>query len=354
MGKLIKFDHVNEHGDFEKILSHFGIDYQKSGTQLRCLCQLHDDTNPSLSIALEAIGDTKRNTWYCFGCKNSGSIIDFAAHVEGCDLRSAAELVAEVSGCSLAPARSGKSKSKSKKTAKGSEKAQAGKKGQNRGNPRSADKNAGKAPSRQPDDASDAETGNPPLRFALTLDQEHPYAIDRLGAQTVAAFGVGVCDPASRSMMAGRCCVPIHNLAGELIGYAGRYLGDDPNQPKWLMPPGFEKRRVLFNAHRVWGSLHVVLVEGFFDAIHLHTLGIPAVACIGTAVSEEQVSLLGELGVRRVTVLFDEDDEGQAAAERVVPALARAVFVRLGSLPVGCDPDEAERETLMEQARAVW
>ena len=98
----------------------------------------------------------------------------------------------------------------------------------------------------------------------------------------------------------------------------------------------------------------MVLVEGFFDALHLQSLGIPAVACIGSAVSEEQVALLGELGVKRVTVLFDGDDEGQAAAVSAVPVLARALFVRLGSLPDGCDPDEAPEALLIKHARAVW
>ena len=111
--------------------------------------------------------------------------------------------------------------------------------------------------------------------------------------------------------------------------------------------------RVLFIAHRVWGSLHVLLVEGFFDALHLHSLGVPAVACIGSAVSEEQVTLLGTLGLRRITVLFDGDDEGQAAAVAAVPVLARSHFVRLRSLPVGCDPDEAPEELLRELAQSV-
>lgn len=349
MGKLIKFDHVNAHGDFEKVLSHFGIDYTKSGSQLRALCPFHDDTNPSLSVTLEAQGEAKENTWHCFGCKQSGSIIDFTALMIGETLRDGAELVAEVSGCGLAPARATK-----KKSGKGAERPRTGRKVAKGGKDRDPDENASQLNSGTSDATSEANPPNQPLKFMLPLDMEHTYVIERLGADLAARYGVGVCDPESRSMMAGRCCVPIHNAEGELIAYAGRYLGDDPKEPKWLLPKGFEKRHVLFNVHRVWGSLHVLLVEGFFDALHLHALGIPAVACIGTAVSEEQVALLGELGVRRVTVLFDGDDEGQAAALAAVPVLARSLFVRLGSLPVGCDPEDAPEELLIEHARAVW
>ena len=349
MGKLIKFDHVNAHGDFEKVLGHFGIDYEKRGTQLRALCPFHEDTNPSLSVTLEAQGDAKENTWHCFGCKESGSIIDFAALMTGETLRDGAALVAELSGCGLAPAKVSKRKSD-----KGAERPKTGRKDAKRGKGRDPAENASEFNSEASEATSPASSPNQPLKFTLPLDLEHPYVSERLGADLAARYGVGVCGPDSRSMMAGRCAVPIHNAAGELIAYAGRYLGDDPKEPKWLLPKGFEKRQVLFNAHRVWGSLHVLLVEGFFDALHLHSLGIPAVACIGTAVSEEQVTLLGDLGVKRITVLFDGDDEGQAAAVAAVPVLARALFVRLGSLPVGCDPDEAPEEHLIEQARAVW
>ena len=348
MGKLIKFEYVNENGDFEKVLSHFDIDYTKKGTQLRALCPFHEDTNPSLSVTLEADGDTKPNTFHCFGCNNSGSIIDFTALITGDTLRDGAELVAELSGCALAPARSSKEK---KKPAKGSEKPKGRRKAAKR-------PKAGKSVEKDGTDGSDGSNApseiNSPLRFSLTLDGAHTYVQERITEPTAAMFGVGVCDPNGRSMMAGRCCVPIHNETGVLVAYAGRYLGDDPEEPKWLLPPGFEKMRVLYNAHRVWGSLHVVLVEGFFDAMHLHSLGIPAVACIGTAVSEAHVSLLRTIGARRVTVLFDGDDEGQAAAQAAVPVLARELFVRLGSLPVGCDPDETAKEVLLEQARAVW
>lgn len=353
MGKLIKFDYVNEHGDFEKVLSHFNIDYQKSGTQLRALCPFHEDTNPSLSIALEAEGDTKANTWHCFGCRLSGSIIDFTSQMTSEPLRDGAALVAEISGCALAPPRSAKSKGKAK-PGKGAEKPSERRTDTKRAKPVDPAENSVSGDPGPADATYEGKPPNPPLRFSLTLDGEHPYVQDRIAPATAAMYGVGVCDPDGRSMMAGRCCVPIHDETGELIAYAGRYLGDDPEEPKWLLPKGFEKRHVLFNAHRVWGSLHVVLVEGFFDAMHLQSLGIPAVSCIGTAVSKEQVSLLRTIGARRVTVLFDGDDEGQAAALAAVPVLAREVFVRLGSLPVGCDPDEADAKTLIEQARAVW
>jgi DNA primase len=138
--------------------------------------------------------------------------------------------------------------------------------------------------------------------------------------------------------MAGRCCVPIHDQAGALIAYAGRLIEPDPEGPKWLLPKGFEKARVLFNAHRVAGASTVVLVEGFFDAIRLHGLGIPALALMGTAISEAQIALLREMGVRRAVLVMDGDEEGQAVVPDMVAALTPALFVHAVTLPEDADP----------------
>lgn len=331
MGKHIKFDHVNTHGDFAAVLDHFGIGYEKKGAQLRALCPFHEDTNPSLSITLAATADVKENTWHCFGCRENGSIIDFAARMIDATLRDGAELVAKLSGCGLAPPRTSKPR-KPQKARSGSKKPSA------RKSPSSAEKTRGGDPV-----ARDAVSEpNQPLRFTLPLDPEHPYISERVPPGLALTFGLGVCPTDSRSMMAGRCCVPVHDHSGQLIAYAGRYLGDDPKEPKWLLPKGFEKRLVLFNAHRVAGAGTVVLVEGFFDAIRLHGLGIPAVAVMGTAVSDEQVALLRTLGVSRATVLFDGDAEGQAAVADAVLAVAGAMFVRSARLPGDDDPASVE------------
>jgi DNA primase len=96
-------------------------------------------------------------------------------------------------------------------------------------------------------------------------------------------FGVGFCQKGS---MQGRVCVPIHNAQGNLVGYAGRWIGEPETLPKgeekWKLPAGFHKSLELFNLHRVRRCRQLVVVEGFFDAIRLHGLRIGAVALMGT------------------------------------------------------------------------
>jgi DNA primase len=152
--------------------------------------------------------------------------------------------------------------------------------------------------------------------------------------------------------MAGRICIPIHDERGELVAYAGRWPGEaaPDGQERYKLPAKFQKSRVLFNLHRVSDAEHVVLVEGYWSAIRLHTFGLPVAALMGWSVSADQIALLRDRGTRFVTLLLDGDDAGRRARERVLPDLADGFFVRAPLLPVGQKPDtlgEAELRRLV-------
>ena len=119
---------------------------------------------------------------------------------------------------------------------------------------------------------------------------------------------------------------------------------------KYLLPPKFAKSKVFFNLNRVMAMEveHVVVVEGYFGAMRLHMLRVPAVAVMGTSISDEQVALLVSAGIKRVIVLMDGDNAGENAAEKVVPALARSFWVRTAVLPEGEDPETVDEAELLE------
>ena len=79
-----------------------------------------------------------------------------------------------------------------------------------------------------------------------------------------------------------------------------------------------------FNLHRVLHCRHLVVVEGYFGAIRLYGLRIPAVALMGASISEEQMALLRRrcLNLRYVTVMLDGDEPGRDAAEKVAGVIA--------------------------------
>ena len=349
MGKLIKFAHVNEHGDFEKVLSHLKLDYTKKGDQLRLLCPFHDDTKPSLNITLAATASAQANTFHCFGCHESGSLIDFVAAMEGTnDLRAAAETIASVSGCGLAPPRTSKraNKVKSTKPGKGAKSPPARVSNDSAGDSGSDDKNAVTGNS-EPLRACGA--ANPPLKFTLTLAPAHPYLEERVDEQMIREFDLGFLPESSCSMMKGRICIPIHDAQAQLIAYAGRYAEPEPpdDVPKYLLPKTFEKMATLFNLHRVDpASKWVVIVEGFFGAMRLHRLGVPVVALMGTAISPEQIALLEARKTKFVYLMLDGDDPGREAADAILPLLARSFLVKVIDLPDGMEPDTVNVESV--------
>ena len=150
--------------------------------------------------------------------------------------------------------------------------------------------------------------------------------------------------------MAGRVCIPIHNADGQIVAYAGRWVGPLEDLPegkgKYELPKGFRKDLELFNLHRVAHCRHLVVVEGYFGAIRLHGERFPAVALMGTSVSIKQLELLAHANARHITVLLDGDDPGREAAEKVAGAIANVAWARLVHLPDGVQPDTIDRAQL--------
>ena len=120
---------------------------------------------------------------------------------------------------------------------------------------------------------------------------------------------------------------------------------------------GFHKQLELFNWHRVLEQFEdvnsqtggtVVLVEGFWSVLRLQAMTIPSVALMGLSISDAQIHLLLEGGIRSVIVMLDGDDEGQAAMETLVPRLASHFFTRCIVLPEGNKPDDVDQSVLKE------
>lgn len=107
--------------------------------------------------------------------------------------------------------------------------------------------------------------------------------------------------------------IPVRTLSGELIGVVFRYMDPDLKH-RYRYPKGFHKREHLFSSWMVADlpdSSHVVLTEGAIDAMSVWQAGLPALAIYGSSVSNEQIRQLRMLGVRKVTLAFDNDKAGR-------------------------------------------
>lgn len=156
-----------------------------------------------------------------------------------------------------------------------------------------------------------------------------------------------------------RIIFPITDGRGKVVSFGGRAM-DPQARAKYLNGPEtslFHKSRVLYGLFEARKILHagqsggekppMVVVEGYMDVIACQRAGVPAVAAMGTALTEEQMEALWRLHPEP-TLCFDGDKAGQRAAhrsiDRALPLLKPGRSFRF-SMPVGGkDPDDVLRE----------
>ncbi len=178
-----------------------------------------------------------------------------------------------------------------------------------------------------------------PYTRRLTLDPDHPFLAARgIHPSTARRFEVGIWH--GWGMLQGCVAVRLHHVAGCPLGYAGRRLQPD-RRGKWVFPRRLPKSSLLYGWHRVVGHDPLVVVEGPWEVLRLHQIGVPAVALLGTHASRDQVDLLAQ---RRCLLLLDGDDAGRAAAR----PLARVLAAPIVDLPSGRDPADLSDQQLLQ------
>ena len=343
MAQWVNFKAIKEQVGIEQILAHYGLlkEAKCKGDELRLHCPFHDDQQPSLTASI------KKNGFHCFGCAAKGNIFGFVRLKEKIDTgnidqddRQAALLIAEWFGiASERPAKGAQARTGKVSVTPAVETAHRGEKQVQEEKPTLV---------------------NPPLTFTFKhLDAKHPYLAARgLTQETIEHFGVG--HHAGRGIMSGRVVIPIHNCAGELVAYAGRWPGDEgwpEGEDKYKLPPGFHKSLVVFNLHRAAEQAHehgLVIVEGFFDVMWLWQHGVRnAVALMGSSMSEDQerfiVAAVGSQG--HVALMLDEDAAGWRCREEVLERLLPHVYVKvIGLGEEGMQPDQLSAEAIRRMA----
>jgi DNA primase len=260
-------------------------------------CPLHGGDNPNAFVV-----HRDRNLWRCFtGCDAGGDVVELARRLHDGRYRDAARYLARLAG-SVATVGS-------------------------------------------PPAASTAALPFRPFVRCLPLDP-HTGFLERKGIypETARRFEVGAFH--GRGMLAGCVAVRLHDPDGNPLGYAGRRLCVD-DRGKWVLPSGLPRSRLLYGYHRATAALRqwgLVIVECPWGVMRLAQLGIPAVALLGTHLSESQRALLSPLP--RVILLLDGDHAGRRAALQVREQLPNAAIV---DLPDAHDPDDLTDRDLADR-----
>jgi len=130
----------------------------------------------------------------------------------------------------------------------------------------------------------------------------------------------------------------------EEVGSAYRAIKD--MEPRYLFNKGFKRSEYLYNFDSVSkNDKKILLVEGFFSVFKLHEYGVKAIASMSCNVSDRQYEMLFEKRLP-VYVMFDGDEAGIRAAEKVQKALHDKLETRIIQLPSGRQPDELSKREL--------
>jgi DNA primase len=342
-------DDLKRQADIVRIVQDY-VSLKKTGANWVACCPFHKETKPSFSVS------PAKEIFYCFGCQKGGSVFNFVMEVERVAFPEAIKIVAEKAGVAL-PVQVDDSRFEARKRESDqvielnqwamswwedqlnsqSQPAQAAREYlDQRGITEETRKTfrLGFAP-----DSWDS------LSTHLRQKGATKEALERSGL-VVKKDGGG-----SYDRFRGRLMFPVIDPQGRPIAFGGRVL-DPEGEPKYLNSPetsAYTKGRHLYGLNLTRDDIRrqgfAILVEGYLDLIVPYQNGVRnAVASLGTALTPEQVKLIGRFA-RKVVVNYDGDRAGVQAAKRAIETiLAEDLEVKVLVLPDSADPDDFIRK----------
>ncbi len=311
------------------------------------LCPFHQERSPSFHVS------RTRQSWHCFGCDSGGDIFTFIERIEGMEFREALAFLAQKAGVTLPEQEAGEqNRTKKKRLHEVNELAARFFRTMLLQLPQAAEARAYVA-KRQIDDLSADlfQIGYAPEAWTLLTE-----ALGKKGVTSEELVLAGLAMRRERGegvydRFRGRLMFPIQDVHGNVVGFTGRILTADPNQPKYMNTPEtpvYRKSGVLYGLDKAKAEIRrtglAVIVEGNMDVVSSHQAGITnVVAASGTALTLEQLGLLKRF-TTNLAIAFDQDAAGAAATLRGLDlARAQEYSIRIITLPpeAGKDPDEA-------------
>jgi DNA primase len=351
----------------------------RAGREFKGCCPFHREKSPSFYV------NDEKQFYHCFGCGAHGDAVGFVMQHDNLSFPEAIELLATQAGMEV-PKQSFEDKEYSKRekslyalcdeTAKWFEAQLNDTKNRDVLNYIS-----GRGLS--------SETLNAfRLGYAPNDDQALRKFLTAQGFTDVQMIEAGVIKNSSTagrepySFFRDRLIFPVADARGRVVAFGGRILPEhmrppqksDFKPPKYINSadtPLFHKGRTLYagqHARVAAKDSKLIVVEGYMDVIACHQAGFKgAVAPLGTAMTEDQISLLWKMiphDEKEPVLCFDGDEAGYRAAyratERILPLLKPQQSVRIAFLPEGEDPDTYIREKgtsafeiLINQARPL-
>lgn len=335
---------IRQQADIVDVMSRY-ITLEKKGKDYKAICPFHDDHDPSLSIS------TDKQIFKCFVCGTGGNVFTFVQKIENISFLEAVCKVAELIHY---PLHMDTSQFQPK-----------------------VDQN-------QP--LYDCVQSY--IRFlTYELQSENGESVKRYLSQRkinediIKIFEIGYAPESSRSVkylkakgfneqiltdtglirthdldtyavFDNRLMIPIHDENGNPVGFTARRLNEDKDVAKYINTSEtkiYHKGHLIFNYHRAKEfakkNKRCILVEGAMDVIAFEKADIhESIACLGTACTKEQITLLKRLNVPLV-VCYDGDKAGKAATYKFGKlAVDYGLNFSIVKNTTGKDPDEIFNE----------
>lgn len=335
---------IRQQADIVDVMSRY-ITLEKKGKDYKAICPFHDDHDPSLSIS------TDKQIFKCFVCGTGGNVFTFVQKIENISFLEAVCKVAELIHYPLHM------------------------------------------------DTSQFQPKvdeNQPLYdcvqsyicfLTYELQSENGESVKRYLSQRkinediIKRFEIGYAPESSRSVkylkakgfneqiltdtglirthdldtyavFDNRLMIPIHDENGNPVGFTARRLNEDKDVAKYINTSEtkiYHKGHLIFNYHRAKEfakkNKRCILVEGAMDVIAFEKADIhESIACLGTACTKEQITLLKRLNVPLV-VCYDGDRAGKAATYKFGKlAVDYGLNFSIVKNTTGKDPDEIFNE----------
>ncbi len=318
---------------------------QKKGRSFVCLCPFHNDTHPSMNVSPD------KGIAYCFACQTGGDIFSFYQAIEGVDFRQSLKDLAEKAGVELPREQQfvkGPSKDEKTRIRECLAEAQAFYASKLKEN----EKATAYLTERKtlPEFIQKFSIGYAPDSFDATYTHLLKKGFSR---SEILKAGLGIQKELKEERIydrfRNRLIFPIFDHQGNVIGFGGRTLGDD--DAKYINSPDgplYNKSTALFGLNLAKEAIRkektVILVEGYFDVMAFHRIGIENVVAVsGTALTEQHVMILKRTA-DTVCLALDADVAGEEAARKAfLLCKAQDLAIRTIRIPEGKDPDECAR-----------
>lgn len=306
---------------------------KRKGKEYIGLCPFHGEKTPSFTV------NVQKGFYHCFGCSAHGDVIQFLAATSGSSYKEAAIKLAKEHGISIPKT---KGEREDGFLYKVTEAANCFFRSHLTGNSLEYLK------SRKIDGSliEEFSIGYAPGNSLLT----RYLAKNNISADMMEGAGLLANSDKKYEVLRKRLTFPIKNSQGETLGFGGRAI--DASNPKYLNTPEtsiFKKSRVFFGEDlamaAAYKSKQLVLVEGYFDVIALHSAGIKqTVGTSGTAITRQHLEK-GWKYVDEIVLCLDSDPAGLKAtfraAELAAEHLSTEKCLSVMQLPEGTDPDQA-------------